>query len=372
MAIYSDKRTGRLFIQFEYKKQLYKEHLPPGMTKTEGAEVEVKMRHDAFLEARGMAPKKQDIDTLFELFVDNTFLPSILSRQGPEAHKRAEDICLAALLFLKGKGLRSIRPDDIKKVRDYRSKLKTQHGKERRPATVSREMAIISKIFSEAVENGACDYNPCSRVKMPKFDNLVDRVLEIGDDDRFFANFDRDQGSEARDICKLVLNTGLSQKDIFGLTAFNVNLQTRTLTITRSKTTRHVIIPLNDTAFEICRSRLKGGFLFTSSKTGKKRTSVRTAMAGACKRANIVRKKLGLPAMHILTIRDLRRTFGTRLHESGEDAMTIAQLLGHAGLRMIPRYVRSVKKGRLAVENLERFSTNSTQNLQVASGQNDK
>lgn len=340
MGVYLNKKTGRLYVQFDYLRHTYKRTLPPGITRSDAHKMETKMRSRLFFEANGLT-KPQGV--LFEEFVDNTFLPSVKASQGQPAHDRAEQILISAIPFWKGRELRSLKADDIERFQRFRTDLKTKHGTARKPATVHREMAIVSKMFSDAVRNDIIDYNPCSRVAKPKVENFQDRVLRQGDDDKFFAAFG-DQNATARDICKLVLHTGLSQKDVLRLTRFNVNLRDRMITFTRSKTTRRVEMPLNAVAFAVCETRMNhlSSLLFVSRKTGKQIVSVKTAMAGACRRAEIER----------LTIRDLRRTFGTRLYESGADILTIAQLLGHAGLRMIPRYVRSVKNKRSAVEML--------------------
>ena len=338
MSIYTDK-AGRMFVQFDYKRQTHKQYLPVGSTRSQAAKLEVKMRSDLFFEANGMKPRHE---VIFEHFVNDVYLPHVLANNGPEAFDRAEKLCIQSLPFFKGKPLRVIKPSDIEAFKSWRMKLPTMHDKIRKPSTVCRELAVISKMFGLAVNDDLCDYNPCSRIEKPKFDNLQNTVLEYADEEEFFLSFDKYQGTFARDVCRLVLNTGLSQKDALGLTVFNVDLQNRMINFTRGKTKRHVAIPLNDDAYAVCLPRVKHGLLFPSPKTQKQATSVRSAMAGACRRA-------GIPT---LTIFDLRRTFGTRLYESGADAITIAQLLGHAGLRMIPRYVRSSQNARNAVENL--------------------
>jgi integrase len=357
VPVYTNKKNGRLFVQFDYLGQTYKRTLPESSTKADAKKLETKLRADLFFQANGIAQKR---GVLFEEFVVDTYLPSVLESQGQAAHDRAEQILISAIPFMRGKEMRAIKADDIERFQRYRTNLKFTRGKDktprdRAPSTVHREMAIVGKMFSDAVRNDLIDYNPCSRVSKPKVENFQDRVLHHGDDDKFFAAFG-DQNATARDICKLVLHTGLSQKDVLRLTRFNVNLRDRMITFTRSKTTRRVEMPLNDVAFEVVAARMTNlnSLLFVSRKTGKQIVSVKTAMAGACRRAKIPK----------LSIRDLRRTFGTRLYESGADILTIAQLLGHAGLRMIPRYVRSVKNQRSAVEMLTNprdFSTSAAE-----------
>lgn len=51
--------------------------------------------------------------------------------------------------------------------------------------------------------------------------------------------------------------------------------------------------------------------------------------------------------------RDLRRSFGTRLHELAYDDATVAQLLGHRDLRSVHRYKRGTAIKRDAVRALE-------------------
>ena len=66
-------------------------------------------------------------------------------------------------------------------------------------------------------------------------------------------------------------------------------------------------------------------------------------MLGACARAKI----------EPLTIRDLRRTFGTRLCELNVNTTVTARLLGHTDLRSVHRYERGKEIMREAVELLD-------------------
>ena len=73
-------------------------------------------------------------------------------------------------------------------------------------------------------------------------------------------------------------------------------------------------------------------------------------MLGACARAKI----------KLVTIRDLRRTFGTKLGESNANTTVIARLLDHSDLRSVYRYERRKEIMRKAVEILEKPAKNST------------
>ena len=71
---------------------------------------------------------------------------------------------------------------------------------------------------------------------------------------------------------------------------------------------------------------------------------MKKACLGAAKRAKIGH----------LTIRDLRRTFGTRLDELNFNDSTIAKLLGHGDHRSVHRYKRGKAILREAVTALEK------------------
>ena len=204
--------------------------------------------------------------------------------------------------IFKGKNLRDIKPADIERFKSNEEATLTRRGTKRKPATVLRELAVISKIFSLAVKNDFLDYNPCSRVDKPKFDNTQNRILLAQDKGKFFSSFKSDW---AKDICTLVLNTGLRQNDALGLSKSNIDWESNTIRLIQGKTGRLVAIPMNNIVQKLIRSKWKntGDLIFPSPKTGKVGVSCKKAMLGACSRAGI------LP----VTIRDLRRTFGTRL-----------------------------------------------------------
>jgi integrase len=102
---------------------------------------------------------------------------------------------------------------------------------------------------------------------------------------------------------------------------------------------------MNNTVKALVQARWHNGsdLLFPSPKNGLQGTSVKKAMLGACARAKI----------EPITIRDLRRTFGTRLGEANVNTTVIAKLLGHSDLRSVHRYERGKEIMREAVEILE-------------------
>jgi len=339
MPVYLDKKTGRFFIQFLLNGEHYKERLKAGMTRKDAEKIEIRVKSQMMFEQHGMDSGRQN--QTFERFMQDVYLPYVENNHSPDSFAKSIDICRAALPFLKGKNMRQIKPADIERFKQHRSALLTQHGTPRKPATVVRELSILSKIFSLAVLNEICDYNPCSRVEKPKFDNVQDRILKREDEQAFFNNM---HSEWARDVCRMVLSTGLRQNDLMGLTRFQIDREAQTLTLIQGKTKRRIVVTLNADAMTIINRRwsYRGDLLFASPQTGTANGSVRHAMTRACAR-------IGIPP---ITIRDLRRTFATRGLENGADAFTVADALGHSSLRMIPRYVRSIENKRKMTDSL--------------------
>lgn len=339
MPIYTDKKTKRLFIQFEYDGVLFKKRLPEKTTKRQAEKVETKWKHQLFFETNGVTAAN---DILFEDFLVEYFLPFAEQNHSKTTFNNEVHLCKVALPFFRGKKLRQIKAADVEKFKSFRANLPTQHETPRKPATVLRELSIISKIFSMAVINDFLDFNPCSRVEKPKFDNVQNKILSYDDEALFFASFESDW---ARDVCHLVLNTGLRQNDALGLSKFNVDWSQKIIRLIQGKTQRNVEIPMNHTVCELLSMRRHNGsdLFFPSPKTGKQGLSVKTACLGASARAKIGH----------LTIRDLRRTFGTRLDELNYNDSTVAKLLGHGDNRSVHRYKRGKDIMREAVTSLE-------------------
>lgn len=339
MPVYVDKKTKRLFIQFRFRGSYYKERLPEGVTRKEAERLEIKVKSQLLFERHGDEPKA---NPTFEQFIQTVYLPWVEANLTKNSFDFSMRICKFALKTLKGRKLRSIKAADIEIIKAGRMALPTPQGNSRSASTIVKELSVLSKIFSMAVKNDAMDYNPCQRVDKPKIDNIQNKVLSETKQAEFLAAFKSDW---ARDIAIFALYTGMSQKDIFSMTKFQVDLETETAWYTRTKTKTHVIVPLNTIALAILekRMRLPGSLLFPSPRTGGIGTQTKTAFRSASRRCGV----------EILTIRDMRRTFGSRLDERNVNSKTIADLLGHSDMRSVHRYMRGSEIKRTAVKSLE-------------------
>lgn len=342
MPIYTDNKTKRLYIEFQYKGHRHKERLPEGTTKKDAERLEVKIKADLMFQSHGI--ETQTSVVTFRHFVEYTF-GHVADNFPKQRREHTQRIVKAAYVFFRDKPMRSIKAADIERFKASRVNLITIHDRPRKPASVEREMSILSSIFSMAVKNDVIDYNPCSRVKKLHFDNRQDRILQYEDEAKFFEHLKTDW---AKDVCRMALYAGLRQNDILHLTRFQIDLANNRIVLVQGKTKRHHIVAMLPIVREIIERRLqkKGEYLFPSPSHKKgidpQAGRVRHSMLRACEKAKIPH----------LTIRDLRRTCATRLGLKGASSVAIAEVLGHSGLRIVQRYVRSEEVQRNALELL--------------------
>lgn len=343
MPIYLDKKANQFFIQFDYKGQTYKRRLPKGISKTDAKNLETKWKNDLTFESFGIEKKRE---ITFEDFLTKYFIPFAIEHYSAEGLKNVRVICNAAMPFLKGMMLRKITAADIEAFKKHRQKLLTKHGTKRKPSTIHRELNNISKIFTYAVKQDFLDYNPCSKVDRPRYENIQDKILPVDKEQLFLDNIN---SAWARDVAVLILNTGLRQNDALGLRKYNADFDNRIIRLVQGKSKRRVRIPMNEKVFNLLSLRWQNGsdLFFPSPKTGKQGTSIKKALEAAGKKTGL--GKVGT--------RVLRRTFGTRLAEDNFADSTVAKLLGHSDLRSVHRYKREKDILRTAVESLEKPKT---------------
>lgn len=231
--------------------------------------------------------------------------------------------------FFKDKELRKIKPSMI---REYVA-MRLKEGKTE--STVNRELALLKKMFSLAIEDGYLEENPAKKIKkFSEYDTERDRVLSEEEEKRLLSELP----DRVKPVVIVALHTGLRLSEVLGLKWSGVDMDTRFIKVERTKSKKTRFISINSLLYEEL-AQLK-------KQAGKEQRvfafkSIRTAFDNACKRAQV----------KDFTFHDLRRTFGTRLLEKGVDIMTISKLYGHSNVLVTQRYLHP--KDRLSVEAVE-------------------
>ncbi|WKZ15475.1 MAG: tyrosine-type recombinase/integrase [Candidatus Jettenia caeni] len=243
--------------------------------------------------------------------------------------------------FFSDSKLSSISP---RMISEYKALRKSENAK---PATINRELAMISKAFSLAVKEWEwVKENPVSKIPKEKENNERDRWLTEEEELRLLDNC----ATWLKDIIIFDLHTGLRQGELLDLQWNRVNLFRRTIIIQESKNGKPRTIPLNQIAISILTEKskirnIKNDLVFTSS------VGTRIDQDNLRRVFEKVLQKAGIGNFHF---HDLRHTFATRLAQKGVDIYTIAKLLGHKDIRMTQRYAHHCPESlRGAIQAIE-------------------
>ncbi|MCX5804059.1 MAG: tyrosine-type recombinase/integrase [Proteobacteria bacterium] len=261
------------------------------------------------------------------------------AKDNHKAWKSMDAVRIRALLtFFKGKRLHQIIPFLIEGYKSLRKdKVK--------PATINRELTVLSSIFSRAVDWGLLTDHPMKggKVKKLKEDSLKERILSV-DEERSLLEKAQPW---IRDRIIVALDTGMRLGEILSLTWDQIDLSGKIISVKHTKTGKERRVLVTERVYRTLISRKEenpqGAMVFPSVK-GNSTSRAHTAFKRACDKAGI----LGL------RFHDLRHTCATRLVIGGVDIATVKKILGHSTIRTTERYLHpSSEEDKKAVRVLE-------------------
>jgi len=224
--------------------------------------------------------------------------------------------------FFSGRRLNEITPWLIEKF-------KSERKDKVKPATINRELAVLSAMLSQAIEWGKLNEHPMKggKVKKLREDGHKEKILTEEEESRLLSVC----RGWFKEMVVIALDTGMRLSEIIELKKEDIDLNNHLIKVKHTKSGRERKIPLTERVFSILAERIKevkdSEFIFAKGN-GNKLWAVRSAFLRACKRAGFVG----------LRFHDLRHTFATRLVTSGIDLATVQKLLGHENIQMTLRY----------------------------------
>lgn len=336
------KGKGTWIVEFRLRGLYVKQAIPEARTRVEAEQAQTKIKRDIFDDKYHRAAGNKD----FTEFVDEVFVP--WAKASKQSWQDDEERARPLKEFFAGKRLRDIAPMLIEQFKQQRLKTKTLHKRQRSPATVNRELQVLSKVFSMAYDNGLVETNPMRRVHKLRETPGRDRYL-TDEEEKRLSTVLVGRRAHIGPIVVVALQTGMRQGEILGLKWEHVDFDQKTIYVAHTKTGRPRRIPMSRPVEVELRSlkqdALSDEYVFSYSRTGLKLTTFRHAWEGACKQAKI----------SSLRFHDLRHTFATRLRAKGVHEMDIMTLLGHTTLQMTSRYTHAMPQNlRTAVDSLNK------------------
>ena len=211
------------------------------------------------------------------------------------------------------------------------------------PSAANRTLAVLSKIFSEAVKLGIVATNPVKGIEKND-ETKRERFLTIAELDRLLDALAADEDRQAANIFRLILLTGSRKTEVLAATwpMFDLSAGTWTKPSHHTKQKRAHHIPLSAPASQLL-SEIRaaagtdaGEYVFPvhrrSGKLGVVHLPYRSNVKGAWAR---VTKAAALEDLHI---HDLRHSYASFLVAEGLSLPLIGKLLGHTQAATTHRY----------------------------------
>lgn len=252
------------------------------------------------------------------------------SKRNKRSWERDVASCKHLVAHFGERQLRAITPESVERYKKKRMQERPRRGSAPKmsPASINRELAALSAMFSWAEVNGWIDGNPVRKVKKLREANERDRILS---ETEFRALVDA-AAPHLKPILLIAYHTGMRKGEILALTWDRIDLARRVIRLrggdTKSDQAR--IAPLNEEAMDALRTlppRVGSPWVFRFR--GKRPVgSVKRAFANA-------RIRAGLKDVHL---HDLRHTFVTNARRAGVDHLTIMAITGHRTTAVFKRY----------------------------------
>ena len=239
--------------------------------------------------------------------------------------------------------LTDLRPDVIER---YKTERVDAH---KAPGTVNRELALLRRMLSLAVEWGLLTQHPMATVKSLQEPPGRLRYLSADEYQALLAAC----APHLRPIVVCAVHTGMRKGEILGLTWDQVDVRKRVIRVVRTKSGQARAIPINDPlAAELQRlpRRLGTDVVFWNEQTGRRYVDVGRAFESALARAGLSEKletpwvdSRGIARVKVrwrplVRFHDLRHTFATHVQAGLGDLRVTQALLGHQDIRMTLRY----------------------------------
>jgi len=338
MPVY--QKNGRWYLKLQIRNRRFHRAIPEAVTKRDAEKAEAVFKSELLQNRFNLAESRAE-KSFFDL--SNEF--ELYARTNRLGWKNDMSTVNKLKTFFGNKNIKEISPFVIEKYRSYRRELGIQN------ASINREVGVLRRMFTIAVDNDWVDENPCvaKKVKPLRVDNIKERFLTPSEEPRMMdACKDDCEYMKAIIIC--ALNTGMRKAEILNLKWENIDLKERYLTLLKTKNGKTRNIPINNKLlreFQKLYQTKTSKYVFVNPKTNSPYVNIRKTFNKICNKAKV----------HNFVFHSLRHTAATRLVTAGIDLIVVKEILGHSDLKTVQRYAHPVPERKLqAVRALENFN----------------
>ncbi|ALO36137.1 hypothetical protein CMT41_16415 [Colwellia sp. MT41] len=206
-----------------------------------------------------------------------------------------------------------------------------------KPATVNRYRALISRMFSYAIELGYVEHHPCRNIKKLLENNILTRILSLLEIQALLTALENEPNQVLAESIGLTLFTGMRIGEVISLHTGMLSGDFSTIVLPDTKSGRPHTVYLNERAKSIIKRRVAvvgSGYLFPSTSKGVAHIS---RPKSAFNRLKQSMADQGALEGHF-TLHDLRRTYCSYLLTASNDIRLVQQCMGHSSVSVTERY----------------------------------
>jgi integrase len=231
------KRGTTWHYSFCIRGVRYRKAVPEARTKWQAEQAEVKAKEDVFSGRYGSEPSNI---TLKE-FIEKQYL--IWAKDNKRSWQADESRTKAILDYFKTKKMREITRFTIEQFKKARSASFNGRGSLRSPASVDRELELLSRIFSLAIERGLLQVNPCKGVKKFRVLNLVERYLTVDEEERLTAIL-QEKYPQLYGMLQIALHTGMRNAEVRTLHQSQIDFFRDCINLPKTKSGKPNSVPI--------------------------------------------------------------------------------------------------------------------------------
>lgn len=348
MAVYQRKwcsckgkcgHSKRWWYDFSVRGQRFRVSVPDATTKWQAEQAEAKAKNEIFEGRFGREPST----TTLKEFVEKVFL------SWAKAEKRSwrNDVSRSKpiLAYFRNKRMRDITQDNVREFKKQRRDSFNGRGAVRAPASVDREIQLLSRIFSLAIERGLLQANPCKSVGLCAVTSIMHDYL-TEEEEAQLLRYLTGRRAYLADVLQLNLYTGMRKGELLSLHKDQIEFSHERIRLIYTKNGKPRFVPIHPDIQPMLERLVENagphGYLFENSKTGKPIGDFKNAWRSALQDAGLRHIRFHVAGRH---------TFGTRAAANGANLKDIQDIMDHADINTTMRYVHATEQGkRRAVE----------------------
>jgi integrase len=315
------RKRGKWYVNYVNRGERHR--IAIGTSKRKAKEVLRKIEGDIINETFNLpVNQKMRFSELADYWLENH---SKVNNAPSQYQKNRERIDVHLIPNFGNKDIRNITPRMIDEYKESRLDVI-------KPATINRTLAILRKMFNDAVRWGFLASSPMKAVRQLHEAQKGFSFYNGDEVKSFLANCSDD----FYHVACCAVYTGMRKGEIVALEWEDVDLERKLIRIersgkgsTKSKKVRYV--PINSRLLKVLldlKSRNDGKLVFPDEKGRMRTTDFRGEM----------RKAANMAGLKTIRFHDLRHTFASNYVIKGGNIVSLQKIIGHSTVNMTMRY----------------------------------